>query len=170
MDKTIIVSSEVSIRERNKQLLKEQQNKEMQLKQVERGNETYTQTQSAFNDRHMISALQKVQQSDTTIDTSYSRFQGSSLYTESIGQSLKKVERNALRKIRKALPKKQSKETTSTLQLVETPKSKKQPLKETFWKRVCRQVNKPRLTDSTLFESTNRYGVNVRAQQQRKTT
>ena len=84
MNKTPIVGSEVSKRNRDKQLLKEQQNKEMQLRPVE---------------------------------------------------------------------------TTS----------KKKPLEETLWRKICRQVGKPELTTNTLFESTNRWGVNVSALQRKRT-
>ena len=170
MDKTIIVSSEVSLRERNKQLVKEQQNKEMQLRQVEQGSGTYKHTQSAFNDKHMIEALKKVKQSDTTIDASYSRFQGSSYYTESIGQSLKKVERNALRKIKKDLPKTLPKDAITTTEPTAKTPSNKHPIEETFWQRVCRQIDKPRFSGNTLFEHTNRWGVNLSSKPQRKTT
>ena len=170
MQRETIVSSKVSMRNRDKQLLKEQQNKQMQLKQVEQSSSAYRHSQSAFADRHMIEALKKVQLSDTTINASYSRFQGSSLYTESIGQSLKKVEQNALRKIRKDLPKTKPKDATSITEPVMKSKSNKKPLEETLWQKICRQVDKPRLTDNTLFESTNRYGVNVRAQQKRNNT
>ena len=177
MNKTTIVSSEVSKRNRDKQLLKEQQNKEMQLRQVERGNDTYSHTQSAFNDKHMINALKKVQESDVTVDTSYSRYQGSSLYTESIGQSLKKVEKNALRKIKKDLSKRTPTDAVSTIHPIGTIKtirpvettSKKKQLKESLWKKICRQVGKPKPTNNTLFESNNRWGVNVSAQQRRRT-
>ena len=177
MNKTTIVSSEVSKRNRDKQLLKEQQNKEMQLRQVERGNDTYSHTQSAFNDKHMINALKKVQESDVTVDTSYSRYQGSSLYTESIGQSLKKVEKNALRKIKKDLSKRTPTDAVSKIEPIGTIKTirpvettpKKKELKESLWKKVCRQVNKPKVTTNTLFESTNRWGVNVSAQQRKRT-
>ena len=166
MDKTIIVSSEVSMRERDKKLLKEQQNKEMQLRQVEQGNDTYSHTQSAFNDKHMINALKRVQESDVTVDTSYSRYQGSSLYTESIGQSYKRVEKKTPNRIAIETPKINLKEVTSTIEPVKT----KKPLKESLWKKVCRQVNKPKVTTSnTLFESNNRWGVNVSAQQRRRT-
>jgi len=177
MNKTTIVSNEVSKRNRDKQLLKEQQNKEMQLRQVERGNDTYSHTQSAFNDKHMINALKKVQESDVTVDTSYSRYQGSSLYTESIGQSMKKVERNALRKIKKDLSKRTPTDAVSKIEPIGTIKTirpvettpKKKELKESLWKKVCRQVNKPKVTTNTLFESTNRWGVNVSAQQRKRT-
>ena len=177
MNKTTIVSSEVSKRNRDKQLLKEQQNKEMQLRQVERGNDTYSHTQSAFNDKHMINALKKVQESDVTVDTSYSRYQGSSLYTESIGQSMKKVERNALRKIKKDLSKRTPTDAVSKIEPIGTIKtirpvettSKKKQLKESLWKKICRQVGKPELTTNTLFESTNRWGVNVSALQRKRT-
>ena len=177
MRKTTIVSSKVSMRERDKKLLKEEQNTRMQLRQVERGNDTYSHTQSAFNDKHMINALKRVQESDVTVDTSYSRYQGSSLYTESIGQSLKKVEKNALRKIRKDLSKRTPPDAVSTIHPIGTIKtirpvettSKKKELKETLWKTICKQVNKPTVTTSnTLFESTSRWGVNVSAQQRRK--
>jgi len=170
MEKNTIVSINVSRNERDKEKLKEQQNKQMQLRQVEQGSGNYKHTQSAFADKHMIEALKQVQQSDTTIDASYSRFQGSSYYTETIGQSLKKVERNALRKIKKALPKKQSKDVITTTEPVKKSKSIKQPIQETLWQKVCRQIDKPRFGGNTLFENTNRYGVNVRAQQQRKST
>lgn len=169
MAREIIVSSSVSIRNRDKRLLKEQQNKQMQLKQVEQNGVAYKNTQSAFADKHIAEALKKVQQSDVTIDKSYSRFQGSSLYTESIGQSLKKVERNALRKIRKTLPKHEPTNAVSIKEPIEKSKSSKQSIEETLWQRVCRQVNKPRLTANTLFESTNRYGVNVRTNHKRNT-
>ena len=166
MNKTIIVSSEVSMRERDKKLLKEQQNKEMQLRQVEQGSDTYKHTQSAFNDKHMINALKKVKESDVTVDTSYSRYQGSSLYTESIGQSYKRVGKNTSKRIARETPKRHLQEVTSTIEPVKT----KKPLKESLWKKVCRQVNKPKVTTNTLFESTNRWGVNVSAQQRRRRT
>ena len=177
MNKTTIVSGAVSKRNRDKQLLKEKQNKEMQLRQVERSNDTYSNTQSAFNDKHMINALKKVQESDVTVDTSYSRYQGSSLYTESIGQSLEKVEKNALRKIKKDLSKRTPTDAVSKIEPIGTIKtirpvettSKKKQLKETLWKRICRQVGKPELTNNTLFESTNRWGVNVSALQRKRT-
>ena len=176
MNKTTIVSGAVSKRNRDKQLLKEKQNKEMQLRQVERSNDTYSNTQSAFNDKHMINALKKVQESDVTVDTSYSRYTGSSLYTESIGQSLEKVERNALRKIKKDLSKRTPTDAVSKIEPIGTIKtirpvetSKKKQLKETLWKKICRQVGKPKPTNNTLFESNNRWGVNVSAQQRRRT-
>ena len=177
MSKTTIVSSKVSMRERDKKLLKEEQNTRMQLRQVEQGNEHYSQTQSAFADKHMINALKRVQESDVTVDTSYSRYQGSSLFTESIGQSLKKVERNALRKIKKDLSKRTPTDAVSKIEPIGTIKtirpvettSKKKQLKESLWKKICRQVGKPKPTNNTLFESTNRWGVNVSAQQRRKT-
>ena len=164
MNKTTIVSGAVSKRNRDKQLLKEQQNKEMQLRQVERGNDTYSHTQSAFNDKHMINALKRVQESDVTVDTSYSRYQGSSLYTESIGQSYKRVGKKTPNRIAIETPKINLKEVTSTIEPVKTKKE----LKETLWKKVCRQVGKPKPTNNTLFESNNRWGVNVSAQQRRK--
>ena len=177
MNKTTIVSGAVSKRNRDKQLLKEKQNKEMQLRQVERSNDTYSNTQSAFNDMHMINALKKVQESDVTVDTSYSRYTGSSLYTESIGQSLEKVEKNALRKIKKDLSKRTPTDAVSKIEPIGTIKtirpvettSKKKQLKESLWKKICRQVGKPELTTNTLFESTNRWGVNISALQRKRT-
>ena len=149
-----IKSLDVSQREKDKQELKNIQKKAMDLNLIENTNKHYQSVQDATNDKKMINLLEKVRQSDTGVDEDFARFNGSHLYTQSIGK--KQSKRNALlkenidrseqdfptqlngKKPKKRKPKKEI--------LQESSKSIK---KEVTWNYICEQLDKPRWSPST---------------------
>jgi len=149
-----IRSQDVSLREKNKQELKNRQKKTMDLNLIERTNKHYQSVQAATNDKKMINLLEKVRQSDTGVDEDFARFNGSHLYTQSIGK--KQDKRNALLKenidqSERDFPtqlngRKPRKRILKEKVLKESNKPKK---KEVTWNYICEQLDKPRWSPST---------------------
>ena len=90
-----IISIEASQREKERKELKLKQKKQMEFNLVEKTSENYKTVSNASNDKKMIGLLQKVRQSDHVgVDQDFARFNGSHLYTQSIGK--KQNKRSAL--------------------------------------------------------------------------
>ena len=85
-----IISIDVSRREKEKKELKLKQKKLMDINLVEKTSENYKVVSNASNDKKMVGLLQKVRQSDTGVDEDFARFNGSHLYTQSIGKTQNK--------------------------------------------------------------------------------
>ena len=173
MNKNTIVSMNVTRKENDKRKLKEQQKKEMELRQVEHVSNSYRNAQSAFNDTHVVDALKKVQESDTTVDVGFARFSGTSLYTESLGKSLDKsldkLQKDTMDRIKRIFPTyvkddelDKPKEMDST---VKNKTASTDSIKEDItWDLICSQIGKERRKHNRLFEHTSRWGVNVSKQ------
>jgi len=76
MDKETLVSLEVSRRREGRQKLKENQQKKMESRLVERDSENFHQSVSATNDRDMIDALTKVREWNVTLPEDLTRMNG----------------------------------------------------------------------------------------------
>ena len=165
MHKNIIVSMDVIRKQNNKRKLKEEQKKAMDLRHVEHMSNGYRSTQSAFNDTHVADALKKVQENDTTVDVGFARFNGSNLYTESVGQSSGQQQKDTLNKPTKKLSAKKSIKKINIDKPIKTNKSPTTYMKEEItWDLICSQVGKERRKHNRLFEHTSRWGVNVSKQ------
>ena len=149
-----IISIDASRREKERKELKLKQKKLMDINLVEKTSESYKTVSNATNDKKMVGLLQKVRQSDTGVDEGFARFNGSHLYTESIGK--KQNKRKALLKenidrSEKDYPtqlngKKPRKRIIKEKILQESSKPKK---KEVTWNYICEQLDKPRWSPST---------------------
>ena len=150
-----IISIDASRREQKKKEDKLKQKKQMDLNLIEKTNKHYQSVQEASNDKQMVNLLAKVRQSDIGVDEGFARFNGSHLYTESIGKKLKCLEKETLDKIEKDYPtqlvgKKPKKRVIKKKILQESSNPKK---KEVTWNYICEQLDKPRFepSTSTLF-------------------
>jgi len=81
---TIIVSQEVSRRRKEKEELKQVQKYEMGLKQTNQSQNYSDKSSSAFNDKHIYSAMNEVNKSDETIDENLSRISGTFFWNRNI--------------------------------------------------------------------------------------
>ena len=81
---TTLVSLDVSRRRKEKEELKQLQKYEMGLKQTNLSQNYSDKSTSAFNDKHIYSAMNKVNQSDETIDENLSRISGTFFWNRNI--------------------------------------------------------------------------------------
>ena len=75
----VILSRDVSQRLKEKSKLQKQQKAQMDLSNIDKTNNNFRNFQSSKDDDYMKSALQKVRNNKSTIDTNYARFTGTSL-------------------------------------------------------------------------------------------
>lgn len=83
MDKETLVSLDVSRRREKKQTLKQNQQREMESRRVDRDSKNFNQSVNASNDRYMIDALSKVRESDVTHPENLTRMNGSWMHNRS---------------------------------------------------------------------------------------
>ena len=83
MDRETLVSLDVSRRREEHQKIKQNQQKEMESRRVERDSKTFHQSVSATNDRYMIDALNKVRESDVTLPEDLTRMNGTWMHNRS---------------------------------------------------------------------------------------
>ena len=148
-----IRSQAVSLREKNKQELKNNQKKTMDLNLIERTNNHYQSVQAATNDKKMVNLLNEVRKSDTTVNSDYARFNGTAIYNPPIKKKLHALEKETLDKIEKDYPtqlhgkepKKRKRKKTETAVLT----SSKTIKEEITWNYICEQLEKPRWKPST---------------------
>ena len=84
MDKETLVSLDVSRRREEQQTLKQNQQKEMESRRVERDSKNFNQSVNASNDKYMIDALTKVRKSDVTHSEDLTRMNGTWMHNRSI--------------------------------------------------------------------------------------
>ena len=83
MDKETLVSLDVSRRREKKQTLKQNQQREMESRRVDRDSKNFNQSVNATNDRYMIDALSKVRESDVTHPENLTRMNGTWMHNRS---------------------------------------------------------------------------------------
>ena len=83
MDRETLVSREVSRRREEQQKLKQNQQREMESRRVERDSRNFNQSVNATNDRYMVDALSKVRESKTTHPENLTRMNGSWMHNRS---------------------------------------------------------------------------------------
>ena len=83
MDKETLVSLDVSRRREEQQTLKQNQQKEMESRRVERDSKNFNQSVNATNDRYMVDALTKVRKSDITHSEDLTRMNGTWMHNRS---------------------------------------------------------------------------------------
>ena len=83
MDKETLVSLDVSRRREEQQTLKQNQQKEMKSRRVERDSENFNQSVNATNDRYMVDALTKVRKSNVTHPENLTRMNGTWMHNRS---------------------------------------------------------------------------------------
>ena len=155
----VILSRDVSQRLKEKSKLQKQQKAQMDLSNIDKTNNNLRNFQSSKDDDYMKSALQKVRNNKSTIDTNYARFTGTSLYNDStfhypVNNGLKIVKSDDLDK---PLDKEYKKlHTIQPTKKTITPTKKKKKFKnlnpksdtkieDYSWNKICEQLDKPRL-------------------------
>ena len=155
----VIISRDVSQRLKEKSKLQKQQKAQMDLSNIDKTNNNFRNFQSSKDDDYMKSALQKVRNNKSTIDTNYARFTGTSLYNDStfhypVNNGLKIVKSDDLDK---PLDKEYKKlHTIQPTKKTITPTKKKKKFKnlkpksdtkieDYSWNKICEQLDKPRL-------------------------
>ena len=83
MDRETLVPLDVSRRREEQQKLKQNQQREMESRQVERDSKNFNQSVNASNDKYMVDALSKVRESDITHPESLTRMNGSWMHNRS---------------------------------------------------------------------------------------
>ena len=83
MVKETLVSLDVSRRKEEQQTLKQNQQKEMESRRVDRDSKNFNQSVNATNDRYMVDALSKVRKSDITLPASLTRRNGTWMHNQS---------------------------------------------------------------------------------------
>ena len=83
MDRETLVPLAVSRLRKEQQKLKQNQQREMGSRQVNRDSRNFNQSVSATNDRYMVDALSKVRESDITHPESLTRMNGSWMHNRS---------------------------------------------------------------------------------------
>ena len=78
-----LVSLDVSRRREEKQTLKQNQQREMESRRVDRDSKNFNQSVNASNDKYMIDALSKVRESDVTHPENLTRMNGSWMHNRS---------------------------------------------------------------------------------------
>mgnify|MGYP003681274463 FL=1 len=149
-----IISIDVSRREKERKELRLKQKKLMDINLVEKTSENYKVVSNASNDKKMVGLLQKVRQSDAGVDEDFARFNGSHLYTQSIGKTQNKRKallKENIDKSEKDYPtqligNKPRKRIIKKKVLQETSKSKN---KEITWNYICEQLGHQRFVPST---------------------
>ena len=77
-----LVPLDVSRRKEEQQTLKQNQQKEMESRRVERDSKNFNQSVNATNDRYMVDALSKVRKSDVTLPEDLTRRNGTWVYNQ----------------------------------------------------------------------------------------
>ena len=155
----VILSRDVSQRLKEKSKLQKQQKAQMDLSNIDKTNNNYRSFQSSKDDDYMKSALQKVRNNKSTIDTNYARFTGTSLYNDStfhypVNNGLKIVKSDDLdkpldkeyKKLHTIQPKKKTITPTKKKKKFKNlnPKSDTK-IEDYSWNKICEQLDKPRL-------------------------
>ena len=83
MVRETLVSLDVSRRKEEQQILKQNQQKEMESRGVDRDSKNFNQSVNATNDRYMVDALNKVRTSDVTHPEDLTRMDGSWMHNRS---------------------------------------------------------------------------------------
>ena len=78
-----LVPIEVSRRREEKQTLKQNQQKEMESRRVDRDSKNFNQSVNATNDRYMVDALNKVRKSNVTHPENLTRMNGTWMHNRS---------------------------------------------------------------------------------------
>ena len=78
-----LVPVDVSRRREEQQKLKQNQQKEMESRRVDRDSRNFNQSVNASNDRYMVDALSKVRESKTTHPENLTRMNGSWMHNRS---------------------------------------------------------------------------------------
>ena len=88
MVKETLVSLDVSRRKEEQQTLKQNQQKEMESRRVDRDSKNFNQSVNATNDRYMVDALNKVRKSDITHPEDLTRMNGTWMRNRSFKKSI----------------------------------------------------------------------------------
>ena len=83
MVREILVSLDVSRRKEEQQILKQNQQKEIESRGVDRDSKNFNQSVNATHDRYMVDALNKVRTSDVTHPEDLTRMNGSWMHNRS---------------------------------------------------------------------------------------
>ena len=83
MVRETLVSLDVSRRKEEQQILKQNQQKEMESRRVDRDSKNFNQSVNATNDRYMVDALNKVRKSNITHPEELTRMNGLWMYNRS---------------------------------------------------------------------------------------
>jgi len=83
MVRETLVSLDVSRRKEEQQILKQNQQKEMESRGVDRDSKNFNQSVNATHDRYMVDALNKVRTSDVTHPEDLTRMNGSWMHNRS---------------------------------------------------------------------------------------
>ena len=83
MDREPLVSLDVSRRREEQQTLKQNQQREMESRRVDRDSKNFNQSVNASNDKYMIDALSKVRESNVTHPENLTRMNGSWMHNRS---------------------------------------------------------------------------------------
>ena len=78
-----LVPVDVSRRREEQQILKQNQQKEMESRRVDRDSKNFNQSVNASNDKYMIDALSKVRESDVTHPENLTRMNGTWMHNRS---------------------------------------------------------------------------------------
>jgi hypothetical protein len=148
---TTLISLEQEKRLRDKEDLKKKTQVLHDLKQVNKTDKQFQQSTDSINDTYMKDALSKVRESNVSIDTDLSRFNGTYLYTESqkdddLGKKLDDLEKEVISDLEKIsnTPKK-TKKTKSKVELTSDKPSLKQQNEELTWDKILEQVGHKRV-------------------------
>ncbi len=139
--------------------LKKKTNYLMNLKQIRKSQSNFDASSSAAKDTYMTEALQKVRQSKVTIDGDYSRFVGTSLYTESqreyddLEKDLDELQKEVESELEKTPKTKFAKQLEPKKETKKQVLSPKQMNEEITWNKICEQLGHKRLHEkrSTSF-------------------
>ena len=131
-----VIPLDVSRRKKEEEKLRQKQKFDMSLGQIESSSSNYTNAIASSSDTYMTEALEKVRQSKVTIDSAYSRFAGTSLYTESqreyddLEKDLDELEREVESDIKKIAKRKVTKtEPKEEQQVNVSPSQAEQPVR-----------------------------------------
>ena len=83
MVRETLVSLDVSRRKEEQQILKQNQQKEMESRGVDRDSKNFNQSVNATHDRYMVDALNKVRKSNITHPEDLTRMNGSWMHNRS---------------------------------------------------------------------------------------
>ena len=83
MVRETLVSLDVSRRKEEQQILKQNQQKEMESRGVDRDSKNFNQSVNATHDRYMVDAVNKVRTSDVTHPEDLTRMNGSWMHNRS---------------------------------------------------------------------------------------
>ena len=139
--------------------LKKKTNYLMNLKQIRKSQSNFDASSSAAKDTYMTDALEKVRQSKVTIDSDYSRFVGTSLYTESqreyddLEKDLDELQKEVESELEKTPKTKFAKQLEPKKETKKQVLSPKQMNEEITWNKICEQLGHKRLHEkrSTSF-------------------